>query len=146
MPDKESPEGHNEYASLFVLRQEAKRGDATRRRAAGLYLRRMLDAGRRDDQRRTPQLARTSHEDAGFASQWFRRNDVTRPAKITFAALARARYGGLLISSADHWCSHSLAIGAYPVSLIVNRLTAGKPTCRLVWRVFRKDGHDGNGI
>jgi hypothetical protein len=87
MPDKESPEGHNEYASLFVLRQEAKRGDATRRRAAGLYLRRMLDAGRRDDQRRTPQLARTSHEDAGFASQWFRRNDVTHPVKITFAEL-----------------------------------------------------------
>jgi hypothetical protein len=87
MPDKESLEGHDEYASLFVLRQEAKRGDATRRWTAGPYLRRMLDAGRRDDQRRTPQLARTSHEDAGFASQWFRRNDVTHRVKITFAEL-----------------------------------------------------------
>ncbi len=66
--------GGDEHSDLFVLSQEAKRGAATRCRAARLYLRRMRDARRRDDQRSTSRLARTTDEHTGAAAQSIRRN------------------------------------------------------------------------
>src|ERR1700747_1581445 len=77
-----STDGHDERTGLFVLPQAARRGASTRRRAAGLYLRRMRDACRRDDQHRASRLARALDADTGAAAQRAGRNEVTPRSSI----------------------------------------------------------------